>query len=159
MIEIEQSKNILLFRFSNYKRYDFVLEHNKVVEKNGFSWVLKNGKIPDSRKIQKVLDDGGWIVIKTPKASGNKFYITQMTEYSSEAPKNNIYPAYYSSFISDQYGESNSGIWMKIGQIISINEAVANTLVLANGGKPVMDVINRTMTSFMFVNSTEKINL
>ena len=38
-----------------------------------------------------------------------------------------------------------------------IKKEIINRLVLANGEKPVLDVINKTMTSFMFVKTTDEI--
>ena len=47
--------------------------------------------------------------------------------------------------------ENNNGIWIRITRLTKIKKEIINRLVLANGEKPVLDVINKTMTSFMFV--------
>ena len=44
-----------------------------------------------------------------------------------------------------------------VTRLTKIKKEIINRLVLANGEKPVLDVINKTMTSFMFVKTTDEI--
>ena len=124
---IEKGINILLFRFKDYRRYSFIEEHTQVLNEEGHVWILKSGKIPDVRKLERIKDDGGFIILKTPKAEGNNYYLAQFDSMSNN------------------------------GRLTKIKKEIINRLVLANGEKPVLDVINKTMTSFMFVKTTDEI--
>ena len=73
---------------------------------------------------------------------------------SNNGPDDNAYPSYYKSYLDE---ENNNGIWIRITRLTKIKKEIINRLVLANGEKPVLDVINKTMTSFMFVKTTDEI--
>ena len=151
---IEKGINILLFRFKDYRRYSFIEEHTQVLNEEGHVWILKSGKIPDVRKLERIKDDGGFIILKTPKAEGNNYYLAQFDSMSNNGPDDNAYPSYYKSYLDE---ENNNGIWIRITRLTKIKKEIINRLVLANGEKPVLDVINKTMTSFMFVKTTDEI--
>lgn len=156
-LKIKKGVNLLLFRFGNYKKYSFIDEHEKVIHKNKYTWILKSGKMPDSNKMKSIIDDGGWMIIKTPKSVGNHYYITQIQEIITKQPDDKVFPLYYSEFLNDSYNSEGEGMWLKVDSIKEIDSKMAEKLVLSNSGKNVCEVINRTMTSFMFVKTTSEI--
>ena len=44
------NKKVIVLRINCYRDYDFIAEHNKIVDKQGGVWLLKIGrKIPERR--------------------------------------------------------------------------------------------------------------
>ena len=41
---IENDTLMLLFRFSNYKKYNFIEEHKVFLKEKGYVWMMKMGK-------------------------------------------------------------------------------------------------------------------
>lgn len=64
---IEKGINILLFRFKDYRRYSFIEEHTQVLNEEGHVWILKSGKIPDVRKLERIKMMEGLLFLKPQK--------------------------------------------------------------------------------------------
>ena len=65
---IDKDTEMLLFRFSNYKRYLFIEEHISILHDNGYVWMLKLGRRSNINKIKSISDNGGWLILREPKS-------------------------------------------------------------------------------------------
>lgn len=157
---IEKNKKMLLFRFNNYKKTSFIAEHKKVLDNNGHVWMLKIGKKTSLEKINSILKDGGWIVLRAPKADGSVNYMARFTELSEEMPKNEMFPKYYNAFLdgddSFEY-DLSSEQWFKLDYIAEIPKPAISNLVLEKSHKKIDEVIGTTRTAVMFVTSESDI--
>lgn len=152
---IEQGKSMLLFRFSNYKSTDFIKEHLQILNKDGFVWMLKLGRRSNIRKIEQIIADGGYMVLKAPKSVGGQYYIAKLYEVTETAPAVG-YPQYYSDFIYDQYGDEQ---WFKLGDIHEMPMESVDSLVLEKNRNKVDIVISQTRTSVMFITVDKRIEI
>lgn len=160
---VEAGKCILLIRYNNYKKTDFVEEHNKVVGTNGYVWMLKAGRRLVDNKINRVVNESALLVLKAPKSAGGEYYYAEIFDfrYGDQAKKEES-PAYYKNLVEDEQLwqiESLTGTWLKIGAIKSVNKSKVEELKLLSNGKSVVDVINSTMSSSLYVYSDKKITL
>ena len=51
---IKNNTPMILFRYNNYKKKDFINEHKNVLNTNDYVWMLKLGKKSSIEKINKV---------------------------------------------------------------------------------------------------------
>lgn len=159
---IEKEKKMLLFRFNNYKKTSFILEHKNVLNENGYVWMLKIGKKSSAEKLHEILKAGGWIILRAPKADGSKSFIARFSEMRDSIPSDEVFPDYYDTLL---YGEDSfeydlsSEQWFKLTYLEEIDSSVASHLLLEKNRKKVDDVIGTTRTAVMFITSEEDINL
>lgn len=161
-MKIEKDKKMLLFRYNNYKKTNFITAHEEVLKENGYVWMLKMGKKSSVEKINKVLNEGGYLVLRGPKADGSVSYITRFTEMCDNEPKDFAYPEYYDTFLSGEDSfqfDSTSKQWFKLNMIKPLNEKEVDKLILAQNGKKVNELIATTMTAFMFISCDADINI
>ena len=154
---IDKFTDMLLFRFSNYKNHLFIDEHLSVLNNRGYVWMLKIGKRTSVSKLKGIMKNGGWLVLRSPKADGSKNYLARFTEIIEDAPEDGVYPKYYKEIFDgidrgDLYNVSDPCYqWFRIESIESIDATVVDSLVVAKSGKKVNDIINTTRTAVMFI--------
>lgn len=160
---IEAGKSALLIRYNNYKKTNFIEEHNKVVETNGCVWMLKAGRRLVDKKIDKVINESALLILKAPKSSGGEYYYAEVLDFRyGDREKKEDSPAYYENLVEDErlwQIESLTGTWLKVGEIKPLKKSVIEKLRLLSNGKRVVDVINSTMSSSLYVCSDKKITL
>lgn len=145
-MRVKKNTRFLLFRFGNYWDVDFIAEHKKIIIEQGYVWMLKTGKKVSLDKLNAILEDGGYVILKESKQAGNRYYLGTFTEVTLDNPEDARHcPDYY------QNVKSYSQEWFKITSIGALDEANVETLLLSNSGKALKDVIDRTSSSFMFV--------
>lgn len=160
---IKQNTEMILFRYNNYKSYSFIKEHRSVYDEHGYVWMLKVGKKSSSEKIRKVLDDGGWIILRSPKSDGEKSYIARFTKTMETKPEGEYYPLYYQKVLEaiendDTFFFTDPAYqWFKIEYLSELPEDSASSLVISNSGKKVNDIIHSTRTAVMFVRNAKQI--
>lgn len=159
---IKQNTEMMLFRYNNYKGYSFIKEHLSVYEKHGYVWMLKVGKRSSEEKIKRVLDDGGWIILRSPKAEGGKSYIARFTKKMEVTPEGELYPAYYQKVLNAIENEDTFYFseptyqWFRIEFLSKLPEDCASSLIISNSGKKVDDIISSTRTAVMFVRNDKQ---
>ena len=95
--------SMLLLRYSSYKKYDFIREHNSIIKNKGSVWMLKVGKCIPENKLQKMYEYGGVMYLRSPKIEGEKFYKAIIKAYYSSEPKRNmILLKYYNEMLNDE---------------------------------------------------------
>lgn len=160
---VEAGKCALLIRYNNYKKTIFIEEHNIVVSANGYVWMLKAGRRLVDNKINRVINETALLILKAPKSSGGDYYYAELLDfrYGDQENKEES-PAYYEKLVADErlwQIESLTGTWLKIGAIKPLDKSKAEEFRLLSNGKRVVDVINSTMSSSLYVCSDKKITL
>lgn len=148
--------SMLLLRYSSYKKYDFIREHNSIIKNKGSVWMLKVEKCIPENKLQKMYEYGGVMYLRSPKIEGEKFYKAIIKAYYSGEPKRNmIFPKYYDEMLNDEdlwLVDSLSGTWFEIVEIKEISKTQAERLKLVSNGKRAVDVLSCTRSSMLYVN-------
>ena len=160
-MKISKNTEMLLFRYKSYAKNEFIQAHQDVLSANGYVWMLKVGKRTSLSKIEKVLESGGWLILRSPKSEGGKSYIAHFDEVSENQPQE-VYPQYYNDILSDEenlYFENLTYQWFKISSINELPESCANELLMSNSEKKVKDVIDTTRTAVMYIKNGVDIEL
>ena len=154
---IKKNTEMLLFRFNNYKSNNFIAEHNAVLEREGFVWMLKIGKRSSIEKLDIIIEQGGWLILRSPKADGSKSFLAHFSEYAENEPKEKCFPLYYREIlnsISDEdtlYSSEPSYQWFKLDYLTPLDKHSAAEIVVSKSEKKVDSVVNTTRTAVMFV--------
>ncbi len=162
---IERNTEILLFRYNNYKMNDFISEHISVLKKYDFVWMLKIGKKTSIDRINTIIEQGGWLILRSPKANGSKSYLARFTEYRENEPNDMCYPSYYCDIINSKIDEDNfysplrSYQWFKLIYLNQLDEQNTENIVVSKTNKKVNEVINTTRTAVMYVKNTMPIEV
>lgn len=160
---ISKDTNMLLFRFRSYGKNNFIESHKKILGEEEYVWMMKLGKRTSTDKLQNILDEGGWVILRAPKAEGSKSYVARFVAFSEEEPEDMIYPEYYQEILDDEeneYFEGNAKTqWFKLVLITEIDEMTAEKLVMVKSEKMVNEVIGTTRTAVMFVKNSEEIEV
>ena len=161
---IDANTKMLLFRFSNFGKSSFLSAHMEMIEKHGYVWMLKLGKRSSIEKLKEIKENGGWLVLRSPKADGSKSYLAKFSDIAEEEPADKVYPDYYGEIFneSDDNDFFNSNIsyqWFKIELITELMESDAESLVVSKTEKMVNDVIGTTRTAVMFIQNSKLISI
>ena len=84
---ITKETKMLLFRYSNYKKLKFIKEHESIITNDKYAWMMKMGKRTSISKIEAIMQSGGYMVLKSPVAEGNLFYLARFVDFSEELPE------------------------------------------------------------------------
>lgn len=160
---IEAHKAAFLIRYNNYKKTDFIEEHNKVVDENGYVWMLKAGRKLVESKLSKVFNDTAMLILKAPKSAGGNYYYTQIFDYrfgKLEADMKS--PEYYNKLVDDEkiwQIDSLEGTWLKISRIQRLSNEIAKEFKLISNNKYIDDVIGSTMSATLYIQSDKTLEL
>lgn len=158
---IQSNQYMLLLRYNNYGNTDFINEHKSVIDKNGFTWVLKIGKEIPNQKLNRVLEEGGVLFFRAPKASGGTYHIAKVEDYAyGKAPKDNIFPEYYHQMENDRKMwqlVNLQGTWLRISTIDPLPEGMESALRLVSNSKMVSEVVTSTRSSVLYVTSDREL--
>ena len=152
---IESNTEMMLFRFSNYRKHSFIEAHQAVLEKEGYAWMLKFGRKTDQKKLLSIIRSGGWLVLRAPKSDGGKSYLAKFTDVQEDTPIDMTFPEYYKELFESSDDrflfDESSKQWFKLVSLKPMNNGEATSLVISKTGKKVDDVIKVTRTAVMFV--------
>ena len=161
MIILEAKTPILLFRYKSYKHHDFIYSHNSLCQQNGYVWMMKAGIKTRVEKIKKVMNYGGWMILRSPKGEGGTSYLAHFTEYSDSIPPDGIYPSYYKDIFAEENDEVFSMHteyqWFRLTKIHPLTEEQMSVIVLSMSQAPIDNVIKSTRTAVMFVENRTQI--
>ena len=148
---VKANQPLLVIRFTQYKKIDFIGEHLRLINKDGFVWMLKTGRrIPDS-SLKKSVFKNGIVILKAPKKAGGQYYFAIVDNYHNGLPQDDYsYPRYYDEMIEESYDYSMDGTWLKIKKIKIMEENMLDHLIMQKSGKNLHDVINSTRTSVLY---------
>lgn len=157
---IPPNTSMLLFRYNDYARTDFIWEHKEVIKNNGYVWMMRLGKRISSEKLNRVTESGGFVVLKSPKKKGDHYHLAHYQDTVSDVPDDFEHmPSYYSKLIQDGYLVDTGVQAFKIEYIREMTEGQVACLRLCLNGKPVNKVIKETRTAVMFIENNEQIEI
>ena len=143
---------MILFRYSNFRKHLFVDEHTRIIEEKGYAWMMKMGKRTSISKIEDIMNNGGYIVLKSPVADGNLFYIGRFIDFSEDLPGDEEHmPNYYKEIVEDYAFWDAPTQFFKIDKLIPLSSEYANSLILEKNKRKVTEVINETRTAVMYI--------
>lgn len=153
---IEKNTPMLLFRYNNYFKYSFIEEHKKIIEKENYVWIMKIGRPCNQSRLDNVTNNGGHIILKSPRKDGDNYYIGKYVEVINSFPdKRQCMPNYYKCM--EEKGEL-LGLKIQCFKVIKIEKLdskdVEKIVMLVNDRK-VSEVIAETRTAVMFVYNTD----
>lgn len=155
------SKTVIVLRVNCYKGYDFVEEHNRVLT-DGKVWILKLGKVIPEWRLKKLKDENGYIVFRTDKKHGSRFYIANFVDYRIGRPNGDMkYPKYYSEMIdvlSYTMDVSDSGTWFQVEKINEMSIEQVDSLVMNNSEEKVCKLLERCSSSFVYAHFVKEVN-
>jgi|GEM_PF-2017642 hypothetical protein len=154
-MKISKGKEILVLRFNNYKSWNFIEEHQKLIEANGDVWILKGGRPITATRINEIMEDGvGFLVLKEPKKDGGNYYIASIDKIVTDDPTPGMkYPSYYNDMLYDYDClaiESLYGTWIHIKEIVPLSNEVIKHLHLLSNNKLLDPVLSSTRSSMLF---------
>lgn len=148
-------EKILLLRYNNYKKVDFIDAHQSVIVENGFVWMLKIGRKLPVINLQSIVDGSRKIILKAPKKFGGKYYKVDLLDfYNGDALDDFCYPEYYREMLEDDsvwMMDSLSGTWLKVKNFIQLSDNDISKLRLLSNNKLVEDVIKSTRSTVLYV--------
>lgn len=157
---IAKGTKMLLFRFSNYKKLKFIEEHDCIIHKYQYAWMMKMGKRTSLSKIEEILRNGGYMVLKSPVADGNLFYLARFVEFKEEMPEDTEHmPQYYSEIIEDDNFWDAPMQFFKIVDMVPLEHSYVAQLVLEKNKKRVIEVVNETRTAVMYIQNTTEFDV
>lgn len=156
------SKKAIVLRINYFKDYDFVEAHNNALT-NGKVWVLKIGKTIPEKRLKSLKEENGYIVFRTDKKHGSRFFIAKFVDYCIGSPTKDMrYPDYYQemiSMLSYSRDVSDSGSWLQIEKIKEMDIEQINSLVMDNSSEKVCKLLERCSSSFVYAHFTKKDDL
>ena len=156
-MQIKANQKMLLLRYSNYKKYNFIDEHRKILAEEGTVWMLKIGKNIPEYKLKEIYAEGGLLILRSPKADGSKYYAIEVTScFNGEPDFEMIFPEYYETMLDDEdmwTMDSLQGTWFKVTSIKELPEEVSSHFSLLSNGKMIEDVLNSTRSSMIYIKS------
>ena len=124
IVKIKKGTPCLFLRVSDFKRYNFIEEHLKVLKENNYVWLLKFGKNVKSDYLNKLKETNGGLILKSSPKNGNKFYYCLYDNV--EVDDSLLYPDYYDEvFEHENYSIDDlikTQSWFRIIKIIPIPE-------------------------------------
>lgn len=155
-MEINNSNPLLILRFTQFRKYDFIEQHKAIIGEKGAVWMLKKGRGIPYRSLRKICENGGGMILKAPKITGGKYYFAHFSAYYNGIPQNEFdYPTYYSEIIDEYVNNPLEGTWIKIDYITEMLPSVVENLYLTSNNSKVSEVIGKTRTSVMYAYTKE----
>ena len=156
-MQIKANEKMLLLRYSNYKKFNFIEEHQKTLAAEGTVWMLKIGKKIPETKLKDIYEHGGVLILRSPKASGSKYYAAQIKKcFNGEPDFEMLYPEYYETMLDDDdmwTMDSLEGTWFQVTAVKELSEDAAFHFFLISNGKPVEEVLSSTRSSMIYIKS------
>ena len=154
---VNQNQLGLLMRYSNYRSHSFIGELMGIIASKGYTWFFKVGKAVPQNKLENIIKQGGFILLKGPKSDGDLYFYAHVIEAINGTPKNSMsYPAYYSAMVKDETMwmiESLEGTWMKTDCICPLTAKEVSHLFLASNNKSLNVAVHSTRSATMYVYS------
>lgn len=161
MMTICKNEILILMRYSNKIESDCVNKHIDILNKNGKVWFAKCGNKLTNKNIDMFMNNNQHRIILY---SRDGIFLANVTEIRFDKPKD-CYPNYYDELFfndkKDSYSEFTytPSTYYCFDSIIELDETVISKFIMLRSEKPVLDVVNKTMTSQMLIKSLEKIEI
>lgn len=158
-MKIKRETPVLFVRISDYKKYNYVEEHKKVLDKNGYVWLLKIGKKSNENFVKKVLENGGGLIIKSTAKHGHNFYYCTFT--TNKVDDSLLYPDYYNEIFDDEYYDleelKKSCSWFKIEKMVPLSEEQVKKFVVIKTRRNLLECGTMFRVNQMYLEADEDI--
>lgn len=159
-MKIEKDKRIMVFRYSQYKSYDFIEEHQKIINIAGATWMLKFGKQIPASVLESLREQKGGLLLKAPKLAGGGYYYCIVQDcFNGVSNSEMSFPEYYKYVLRDGYQNRLEGTWFKISSIMKVKPEIGRHLKLISNNRILDDVIQETRTVVMHTFSENEISI
>lgn len=138
---LKKGEAAFFIRYTDRYEDNLIECHKKIERHYGYCWYGKIGRSPSVKRLEELIHGGNAKVFFYKKGS---LYIADLLDISTEMPQDG-YADFYNSLIR------LPSLWMKICHIKRANEGVLSMLKISASGNVMSDVINKSMTSFYFV--------
>lgn len=153
---LEKGVTTLVLRVNDFKGNHFIDEHKRIIQSNAYVWMLKAGRPLAEKSIKAVMEEKGYLILKEPKHSGNRYYFCNILDYyQGDAKADFVYPDYYEEL---EYEYNLSGTWLKISDVIPIAINAEVNFELVKGGKKMTEIVNSTRSPILFVKSLKDLH-
>ncbi len=152
----------LFIRLNDFADYDFIEEHQKVIQKKGYTWLLKMGKSINQKFIEALYKNESAIILKTSAKKGNKFYYCKLLNKELKEEKIS-FPDYYKEYLENDFisfeEALNNGFWFKVESITLMSYECANRFEIISSKKNMVDCAISTRVVHMYVENKEYIEI
>lgn len=140
---IKKNTPCMFIRVPDYKNYNAIDEHIKILKTNEYVNMIKLGRYPNADIINKITEKSGVIILKTTPKNGNRLFICIVDLKNG---KNNInIPQYYEElFEEENYSMSEllkNYFWIKILNIYEVDKSVLDKFETYSTKKKLTDAI------------------
>ena len=155
---IKKNDQVLVLRYISYEDYDFIKEHQTIIDKTDSVWLFKFGKQVSRVSAEKVINNGGHLLLRQPKKDGGKLYYSKILGFmNGKFTKDMSFPDYYfKAKLGERVGWLE-GSWFKINQMKEVPEEFYNHFKMIKNDKLINDVLNETRTSVLLAYSDKDI--
>lgn len=156
-MKADEKKKILVLRFSDYKKYDFIQEHRNIIEREGATWFLKLGKPVPQKTLEEILAGSKGLILKAPKVQGGKYFYCKMLDAQNTKPNSvMVYPDYYHELMEDMFWFSFEGTWIKVDGFRELKDDEISKLRLVSNDRLLSEVLQQTRTTMLYAYSVER---
>ncbi len=117
--------------------------------------MLKIGKMIPESKLSELYHDGGYLILRSPKSDGGKYYLlTIKSAFNGATNGQMLFPEYYKEMLEDDnvwLMDDMTGTWFEVSRIKELSKEYSSHLTLVSNGKKVEDVLNSTRSSMIYV--------
>ena len=159
---LKANSKVLVLRFNNYKKWNFIEEHTRILNSTKYVWILKAGKYIKEHQIEDVLRNGGNLILKEPKKDGGKYYYLHICDfYNGNVEDEFNFPQYYYEMLDDyEYYtmEELSGTWIKVDYLKQLENGLDRLRLISND-KGLDETISSTRSALLYAYSNTDIEI
>ena len=149
-MNLKKDSSYLLIKINTPENINFLKEHTKIIEKNGYVWFCRFGK--SNVLPEKIHSYNNYIFLKDSKRNNDKIYIVEYEEISS-FPQNSLFPEYYSKILLEH------SLWFKIVQIQELNYNVLIDNFVTKSTNSELEKVFRSMCSSFYITCNSDLNI
>lgn len=153
----------IFLRLNDFNNNDYIQEHRDVINKYGFTWLLKMGKTINKDYLNDIVEKKGGLILKSSAKRGNKFYYAEVVSTDISKEEKMIYPEYYNEYFDYEYytieQAKQEGYWFKITNIIEVDDEFIDNFIINNGGKPMLECALETRVVHMYISNKKDVSL
>ena len=136
-MKINKGTPCLFLRISDFKKYNFLEEHKKILDKEGFVWLLKFGKNVKPDYLKELKNNKGGLILKSSPKNGNQFYYCLFDK--TEVDDSLKFPNYYNEVFEHEnyYLEDlvKTQSWFRITKMFPIDDNLLKNIETCSSHK------------------------
>lgn len=145
-----EGNKVLILKYGTSNMYDCIERHKEVIDKNGYCWFGKIGKMPGESKVKEILEQE---VSQIVLYSQGKAYICDIDSYKISKP-NACYPSYYESYLFSR--NIVPSMYFRLLSMKKLDTEELAKCVISKSGRNVLETLSRSMNSFFYAELPDK---